>query len=139
MVTEILQPLIPQARVTDLKVRVARSGLTMGDAASLQPAEEGRIAVFAITKTPFLFLTLRKNRLLGYLNEADSAVVLPRLVAGDVLRVRIVGLTPEHLGQDGLASLQLSIWGHQPYVRQEAKRADPPVRLTVPPLRKKTS
>mgnify|MGYP003625839441 FL=1 len=137
MVQDILQPLLAQAQVTDLVFNVAHSGLTLGDKASLGLAEEGRVAVLAETRARFLFWSRRKTRLLGYLSPADTAVILPRLQASDLLRVRIVGLTPEHLGQDGRAGMQISIWGHQPYVRRDQNRADPPVRLAVPPFRKK--
>jgi len=138
MVQDILQPLLAQAQVAEIAFNVARSGLTLGDKASLAIADEGRVAVLAETSAPFLLWSRRKMRLLGYLSPADGAIVLPRLEANDLLRVRIVGLTPEHLGQDGRAGMQISIWGHQPYIRQDAKHSDSPVQLAVPPFRKKS-
>lgn len=143
---ETLQPLLSKAQVNDLLFNVARSGLSMGDTAWLILAEEGRVAVCASVKTQFLFWMRSKNKILGYLTDMDSAVVLPNLRANDALRVRIVGLTPEHLAPEGKAVLHVSVWGHRQYTPRPArtkpqlaeKAAKPHPLLTTPPLQKKS-
>lgn len=146
VVQDILQPLLSKAQVTDLMLVIARSGLSMGDTAWLAEAENGRVVVWASTTARFLFWPTRKNQMLGYLGPEDSAIVMPFLRVGDTLRVRIVGLTPEHLAPEGQAELHISVWGHPQYAPRPA-RTTPRLAtesgktrspITTPPLHKKS-
>lgn len=105
------QPIIHKARLHGLAVNVGRTGLSLNDAAELQQNEQG-IGVHAMLQRPFLGLIPRQKRIyLGQLGPAASALVAPHLDRGGPLRVRIVGLTPEHLaGTDG-PEVHVSVWG----------------------------
>ncbi|MFT7059432.1 MAG: hypothetical protein ACJASV_001941 [Pseudorhodobacter sp.] len=131
-VQDIIQPLIPKAQVTGLRLAVASSGLSMGDKAELHLAEDGQVMVYAITQRPLLFWSRRKLRQLGYLGAQVSETLTAALRKGDALRVRIVGLTPEHLAADGVPELYVSVWGSAPL----SKMQSPALTEIPPPLQK---
>jgi hypothetical protein len=105
-------PLLPKAPVSNLQVHVGRSGLAMGDTAQLLRLEDGSIGISA--KVSVLVLGLipwRSLRLIGQLTPEAEAVVGPSLDHGDELRVRIVGLNPEHLAGSRPPEVYISVWG----------------------------
>ncbi|TGD43140.1 hypothetical protein EEB11_09880 [Pseudotabrizicola sediminis] len=110
---DLLQPLIHKAAVRDIAVNVARTGLSIGSEAELHPLPDGRIGVFARLDRRFLGLIPRKvTVLVGVLGPQASALIAPAVERGELLRVRIVGLTPEHLTSPGMGpEVHVSVWG----------------------------
>lgn len=110
---DILQVLIHKAPVQELQLHIGKSGLCIGDAAELHLQEDGRIGIFAQAKRPLLGILPRRSlRHLGQLGPAATAVMTEPLQHGDHLRVRIVGLTPEHLSPNGVAEVYISVWSN---------------------------
>ncbi len=110
---DILQVLIHKAPVQELKLHIGKSGLCIGDAAELHLQPDGKIGIFAQAKRPLLGLLPRRSlRHLGQLGPAATAVMTEPLQHGDHLRVRIVGLTPEHLSPSGAAEVYISVWSN---------------------------
>ncbi|MGB3279436.1 MAG: hypothetical protein WBA92_09620 [Pseudorhodobacter sp.] len=108
---DIIEPIIHKAAVIDLKIALKNTGLSIGDTAELHLTDEGKIAVYAhIRKRSFLFHR-RKLALIGHLGAKATPLLTPALRRGDYLRVRVVGLTPEHLASDGKAEMHVSVWG----------------------------
>lgn len=108
----IIEPIIHKAAVIDLKHPLRNAGLSIGDAGELHLGDDGRIAVYAtILKRSFL---IRRRMLvaIGYLGAQANALLGPALRRGDPLRVRLVGLTPEHLATNGKPEMFISVWGN---------------------------
>ena len=128
---DILQVLIHKAPVQDLKLHIGKSGLCIGDAAELHLQPDGKIGIFAQAKRPLLGILPRRSlRHLGQLGPAATAVMTEPLQHSDHLRVRIVGLTPEHLSPSGAAEVYISVWSNthrMMNVRPPAKAATGPV------------
>ena len=125
---DILQVLIHKAPVQELQLHIGKSGLCIGDAAELHLQADGKIGIFAQAKRPLLGLLPRRSlRHLGYLGPAATAVMTEPLQHSDHLRVRIVGLTPEHLSPNGVAEVYISVWSNTHRMLN--------VRAAVPPLR----
>lgn len=128
---DILQVLIHKAPVQDVQLHIGKSGLCIGDAAELHLQGDGKIAIFAQAKRPLLgVLPRRALRQLGQLGPAATAVMTEPLQHGDHLRVRIVGLTPEHLSPTGAAEIYISVWSNTH--RMMAVR--PPTPLHIGPV-----
>jgi hypothetical protein len=124
---DVMLPLIRKAELVRLQVNVARADLSIGDVAELYLIEPDQIGVFARVRSRWLgLIPYRTRRLLGLLGPAASALILPSLLHGDHLRVRIVGLTPEHLAAAGAAEVHVSIWGDPARILAE-KPATAPV------------
>lgn len=105
----VIQPILNKAKVHGLAVHVARSGLCLNDPAELHITEEGRLEIHALIKRPFLGLIPRSSKLaLGHLGPRATAVLVPHLEAETPLRLRIVGLTPEHIAAP---EVFVSVWG----------------------------
>jgi hypothetical protein len=109
---ETLRPLIHKAPVTGLRVHVGRAGLCLGDAAQALMMDDGSVGIMAEVKRPFLGVVPRRRQMiLGTLGPAASRILRPEIDFGRPLRLRIVGLTPEHLaGPDG-PEVHISAWG----------------------------
>ncbi|MDZ4393350.1 hypothetical protein [Cypionkella sp.] len=128
---DILQVLIHKAPVQDVQLHIGKSGLCIGDAAELQLQADGRIGIYALAKRPLLGLLPRRSlRHLGFLGPAATAVMTEPLQHSDHLRVRIVGLTPEHLSPNGAAEIYISVWSNT----HRMMGVRPPVPLQVGPL-----
>ncbi len=128
---DILQVLIHKAPVQGLLLHIGRSGLCIGDAAELQLQADGRIAIFAQAKRPLLGVLPRRSlRHLGFLGPAATAVMTDPLRHSDHLRVRIVGLTPEHLAPNGEAEVYISVWSNT----HRLMAARPPAPLQARPV-----
>lgn len=113
------QPILAMTRLVDLHVHVARTGLSIGDAAEAHPLEDGNIGIFApVQRYRLGMIPHRPKRLLGLLTPAAAGLIAPALVAGEPFRIRIVGLTPEHISPE--PEIHVSIWGD-------------PKRLLIPP------
>jgi len=105
-----MQPILPMTRLIDLQVNVARTGLSIGDTAAAFVDDAGRVGIAAPVQRYLLGLIPRRPlRLLGYLTPAAADLVAPAMRAGEPFRIRIVGLTPEHLGPE--PQVDVSIWG----------------------------
>ena len=126
---DILQPIIHKAPVLGLRVNVARTGLCIGDPAELRLLEDGQIGIFAPVRKRLLGLIPRSVLLhLGHLGPQASAIIGDAIHHGHHLRVRIVGLTPEHLSPVAGPEVHISIWG-------DAQRLQPhPLTSRLAPL-----
>ncbi|WP_054004458.1 hypothetical protein [Cypionkella psychrotolerans] len=128
---DILQVLIHKAPVQDLQLHIGKSGLCIGDAAELQLQTDGKIGIYAQAKRPLLGLLPRRSlRHLGQLGPAATAVMTEPLRHRDHLRVRIVGLTPEHLSPSGTAEVYISVWSNT----HRMMGVRPPTPLQVGPI-----
>ena len=103
--SDSLQPLIHKAPVHGLLVHVGRCGLCIGDPATLHLLEDGQIGIFAQVRRRVLGRRLSQ---LGHLGPAGTTLLRPAVQRGQHLRVRIVGLTPEHLAAP---EVHISVWG----------------------------
>lgn len=104
-----LRPLIHKAPVLGLRVHVGRTGLCIGDPAALELLADGHIGIFALVRRRLLGLALRRSLLqIGHLGPTGATLLRPALERGQHLRVRIVGLTPEHLAAP---EVHISVWG----------------------------
>lgn len=109
----LYQPIIHKASLMGLAVHVGRSGLCLNDTAELRATGEGRIGVFALQPRRWLGLIPRIKRLyLGHLGPQAATLVAPRLDRDEQLRVRIVGLTPEHLAGGAEPEIHVSVWSN---------------------------
>lgn len=110
---DLLQPLIHKAAVHSITVNVARTGLSIGAPAELHTLPDGRVGVFVQLKRWFLGLIPRQvMALVGVLGPHATALIAPAVERGESLRVRIVGLTPEHLASEGAGpEIHISVWG----------------------------
>jgi hypothetical protein len=115
-VHDIIEPLLHKAAVRDLLRPIRNSGLSIGDTAQLHLTEDGRIAVWATLRYTRFFLPRRSLLPLGHLGADAGQILTPALRRGDHLRVRVVGLTPEHLSPDGQAEMHISVWGNARYL-----------------------
>ncbi len=108
----IIEPIIHKTAVIELQHSLRTTGLSIGDAGELRLGDDGRIAVYAhILKRRFL-VRRRVLALIGYLGVQTNPLIGPALRRGDPLRVRLVGLTPEHLASSGRPELHISVWGN---------------------------
>ena len=109
---DVMLPLIRKVELLQIQVNIARAGLAIGDTAELRWVEPEQVIVVARLRRRFLGLfPHRRMRPLGVLGPAATAMLLPSLQNGKHLRVRIVGLTPEHLSYDGDPEVFISVWG----------------------------
>lgn len=109
---DILQPLITKAQIVGLRVNVGRTGLCIGDTAHLEILSDGHIGLFAKGYQRWLGLFSRRRLLhLGHLGPVASDILAEPLRKDMHLRVRIVGLTPEHLSATRQPEVFVSVWG----------------------------
>jgi hypothetical protein len=110
---QALLPLIHKAKVQGLLVQVARSGLSLGDEASIVQLEDGRIGILARIRVRILGLvTVQRQRVIGHFGPQASDLIRPELDRAEGMRLRVVGVTPEFLaGPDG-AEVHVSVWVH---------------------------
>ena len=115
---DLLQPLIHKAAVRDIAVHVARTGLSIGAEAALHILPDGRVGVFARLTRRFLGLIPRQVTVqIGVLGPHACALIAPAVERHELLRVRIVGLTPEHLTAPGMGpEVFVSVWGDPRHV-----------------------
>ena len=121
-----LQPILPMTRLVGLCVNVAATRLSIGDALEARLQGDGRVGIFAPVRRRLLGLIPRSTlRLLGHLAPAAGGLIAPALQTGTRLRVRIVGLTPEHLAPE--PEVHVSVWGVARAVPSKpASRTPPP-------------
>lgn len=109
---EMIEPILPQVPVEEIAIHVARSHLSMGDAAEARLTPDGRVGIWARVRKPFLgVLPIRRQAYIGHLGPIAAQILTPALLDGAPLRLRIVMLTPEHLAGAGLPEVHISIWG----------------------------
>ena len=131
---DLLQPLIHKAAVHNIALNVARTGLSIGDPAELVPLPDGRIGVFALRHRRILgLIPHRVTVLIGTLGPHAAALIAPAVERGESLRIRIVGLTPEHLATPPHgAEVHISVWGDPRHI---AVWANDGTVVTPPPLK----
>ena len=106
-----LGPILGKARLHELRVHVGRSGLCLNDPALLRVSPEGRVQVMARMRRRWLGLVPRwRWQVLGDLGPRATAMLVPWLEEAEPLRLRIVGLTPEHIAAP---EVFVSVWGEQ--------------------------
>ncbi len=114
-----MQPILSMTPLVGLQVHVAQAGLSIGDSAEAALLPDANVGIYAAVRRNFLGLfPHRPMRLLGLLTPGAASLIAPALLAGQPFRIRIVGLTPEHLGPE--PEVHVSIWGD-------------PRRLLIPP------
>lgn len=108
----VKQPILTKTEVAGLAVNIQRTGLCLGDPMQLHSETDGRIGVYT-TRRPALFGIIPRRRPLyiGHLGPRATKVVEPFLLGAHDLRVRIVGLTPEHLAAAAGPEVFVSVWG----------------------------
>jgi hypothetical protein len=110
---DILQPIIHKTPIVGLRVNVAQSGLCIGDTAQLGRLDNGRIGIFAqASRRLFGIFPHRAVTCLGSLTDEAEQRIATALDTGGTLRIRIVGLTPEHLSQEDGPQIHVSVWGN---------------------------
>ena len=120
-------PLIHKAPVEGLAIHVARTGLSIGDAAWLDRLSDGRIGVFARLKKPILgLIPHHREGLVGHLGPVAEEIIAPSLAHGDDLRVRIIDLTPEHLANGYPPEVYISVWGDPRHLQPVLAAVDLP-------------
>jgi hypothetical protein len=112
-------PLLAKVPDYDLQIHVGRSGLSLGDTVALTLDAQGRVIVTAKVRERVLGLFGRtRRRSLGHLGPVIDRLLAPLIANGQELRVRVVGITPEHLSTDDGPEVFVSVWGaprHGPY------------------------
>jgi hypothetical protein len=109
---EMIEPILPQVPVEGIAIHVAKSRLSMGDAAEARLTADGRVGIWARVRKPFLgVLPLRRDAYIGHLGPIAAQILTPALLDGAPLRLRVVMLTPEHLAGAGQPEVHISIWG----------------------------
>ena len=117
---ETLHPILPKTPVLGLRFHVGRSGLCIGDPARLHLTDTGEVTLHAEIRRRYLGLfPFREDAPLGHLGPVIAKILAPAIRSGAPMRVRIVGLTPEHLCGPQGPEVYVSVW------------ADP---LTIRPL-----
>ncbi|WP_335421850.1 hypothetical protein [Gemmobacter denitrificans] len=110
----LFRPVLHKARLQDLALHVGRSGLCLNDPCQLQTEPATGLMVHALIDRPFLGLIPRRTRVrLGCLGPRAKAYLAPHLETGARLRLRIVGLTPEHLAGPEGPEISVSVWSDQ--------------------------
>lgn len=105
-----LGPILGKARLHDVRVHIGRSGLCLNDPALLRVTPEGRVQVMARMRRRLLLLPRWRWQVLGELGPRATAMLAPWLEEAEPLRLRIVGLTPEHIAAP---EVFVSVWGEQ--------------------------
>ena len=104
--------ILAKTPVFGLQVNLARSGLCIGDNAEVILDDFGRVVVSAPVRQRLLgLLPLTRARPLGHLGPVVDRIIGPMIEEGRDLRVRIVGITPEHLSGQRGPELFVSVWG----------------------------
>ena len=109
---ETLCPILPKTPIFGLRCHVGRSGLCIGDSAELSLSETGEVEITARIRRPILgLLPVQRDTCLGNLGPVVARILAPALALGHPLRVRIVGITPEHLSGPRGPEVHVSVWG----------------------------
>ena len=123
---ESLHPVLPKTPILGLRVHVGRSGICIGDPATLLLTETGEVVLLAVVKRRYLGLfPYRQKVRLGQLGPVVSRILTPAIRQGSQMRIRIVGLTPEHLcGVEG-PEIFVSVWADPLALRPLPSRPRP--------------
>lgn len=125
----VKQPIIRKVQVLDLAIHVQKSGLCLGDPLQLVAMTDGQIGVYTLQRRALLGLLARKPRYVGHLGPSASRIVAPLLSGAEDLRVRVVGLTPEHLASSAGPEVHVSVWGE---IDEVIPPSGPDLRLQAP-------
>jgi hypothetical protein len=109
---DTMQAIIHKAAVNDLQTQIRHTGLCIGDAAELHLDDLGRVTVWGRLNRRRFLIRRRVLAHIGNLGPQACEILTPVLHRNEHLRVRIVGLTPEHLAPDGKAEMHISVWGN---------------------------
>lgn len=121
---DILQPLLHKAQVQNLRLHLGRSGLWIGDSAQLRMMNDGHVGIFAQTRRSWGGLFLQRRLVqVGQLGTEDSDLLAVPLRDGHRLRVRIVGVTPEHLATETGPEMFISVWANSHKMMMPAQLA----------------
>lgn len=104
-----VQPILAKTRLHDLAVHVARSRLCLNDPVEIEAEGDGRLAVSGRLHRPILgIIPRRRQTVIGHIGPRAAELLAPLIEAGTPLRLRIVGLTPEHIAPP---EVYVSVWG----------------------------
>ncbi len=94
-----IQPLIHKAAVQDIAVHIARSGLSIGDEATLHSLTDGRIGVFAARRRRLLgLIPQRVTTCLGTLGPQAATLIGPAVeAAGESIAIRAAGASAREI------------------------------------------
>jgi hypothetical protein len=116
---ETLHPILPKTPVLGLRLHIGRSGLCIGDPATLHLSETGEVELIALVRRQhFGIFRSSGPSALGHLGPVVARMLVPALQAGSPLRVRIVGLTPEHLCGATGPEVHVSVWADPRHLRR---------------------
>lgn len=108
---ETLHPILPKTPVRGLRLHVGHSGLCIGDPVTLHLTDTGEVELMAKVRRRYLGLFPYLTQMpIGTLGPVVSRHLAPGLQSGSLFRVRIVGLTPEHLCGPSGPEVHVSIW-----------------------------
>lgn len=138
------RPLIHKAPVEGIRIHVARTGLGIGDPATLERMSDGRVGVLARLKQPILgLIPHHREGVIGHLGPMAEEIIAPSLAHGDALRVRIIDLIPEHLANGFPPEVYISVWGDPRHLQPvlgvpELFQAEPEEEAKAPAPRRPT-
>ena len=108
---ETLHPILPKTPVLGLSCHIGRSGLCIGDSARLELSDSGEVMLWVGVRRRRLGLfPYSRDAALGHLGPVVARILGRALQDGAPFRVRIVGLTPEHLAGAHGPEVYVSIW-----------------------------
>lgn len=107
-----MQILIHKTSLVRLEFSLRRLRICLGDSIQLVRDDSDDLAALTklSTRMPFGLGRARIKRL-GYLDAQAKELLLPAIVKGSPLRVRIVEIESEHLRADGADRISISVWG----------------------------
>lgn len=108
-----MQILIHKTSLLRLEVNLRRDAIYLGDPMHLLQEGTDDVAAFVQlpSRLPFGIGKARSVRA-GYLGNHAAKLIMPALVKGGQLRVRIVEIQARHLNSDGIDFISISVWGN---------------------------
>lgn len=108
-----MQILIHKTSLLRLEVNLRRDAIYLGDPMHLLQEGTDDVAAFVQlpSRLPFGIGKARSVRA-GYLGSHAAKLIMPALVKGGQLRVRIVEIQARHLNSEGIDFISISVWGN---------------------------
>ena len=108
-----MQILIHKTSLLRLEVNLRRDAIYLGDPMHLLQEGTDDVAAFVQlpSRLPFGIGKARSVRA-GYLGNHAAKLIMPALVKGGQLRVRIVEIQARHLNSEGIDFISISVWGN---------------------------
>jgi hypothetical protein len=105
--------MIHKTSLLRLEVNLRRDAIYLGDPMQLLLEGTDDVAAFVQlpSRLPFGIGKVRSVRA-GYLGNHAEELIMPALVKGGQLRVRIVEIQARHLNSTGIDLISISVWGN---------------------------